>query len=60
MKDGEDVKEVDLVKENYKLKVQVDLAMMCLKRICNNNNFNTVKELTNYLNKVLRVIENVK
>lgn len=60
MKDGEDIKEVDLVKENYKLKVQVDLTIMCLKRICNNNDFNTVKELTNYLNKVLRVIENVK
>ena len=50
-----DAEEIDLLKENYKLKVQVDLA-----RICKNNSFNTVEELTNYLNKVLRVLENVK
>ena len=28
-----DAEEIDLLKENYKLKVQVDLATMCLKRI---------------------------
>lgn len=55
-----DAEEMNLLKENYKLKVQVDLATMCLKRICKNNSFNTVEELTNYLNKVLRVLENVK
>lgn len=62
MKDGEitNAEEMDLVRENYRLKVQVDLAIMCLKRICKNNNFNTVEELISYLNKVLHVIENVR